>query len=435
MSLEERKEYLSHCTRCSSCKWVPSIKSERFAHICPSAEYGEFHAYSASGMLINGYSLLAGTVPYTETLVDTIYTCTMCGGCDVGCKLYFSDLVEPLDSMYALRERLAADGKVPAKLQQLAEHLRKVGNRFGLPAARRGDWCQGLNLPSRGTDEAAVLLHVGDAAFDETQWAALRHVVDRLRSSGVQVVASGADEPDCGALAFEIGYQDVAAMFARRTVDWLRTSGARQVITCSDAAFAAFRAIYPRLGLSLDGLQVQHISEWLAEHSETVLTKAPTEEVVTYHDSCHLGRLSEPYVPWSGTWEVHLNSLPVRTPAAETRLGTQGVYDAPRQALAATGARIVEMERTRESAYCCGAGAGADVAKPEFAAHAAGRRLEEAMATGASTLVTSCGQCSRHLGLVAAEQGVSMRVITLSEFVRERALQTGDSTTTTELTS
>jgi len=430
MSLEERKKYLAHCSRCSSCKWVPSIKSERFAHICPSAEYGEFHAYSASGMLINGYSLLAGTVPYSETLVDSIYTCTMCGGCDVGCKIYFSDLVEPLDSMYALRERLAADGKVPVKLQQLVDHLRKVGNRFGLPAARRGDWCQGLNLPSRGTDESAVLLHVGDAAFDATQWPALRHVVDRLKSAGVQVVVSGADEPDCGALAFEIGYQDVAATLANRTIDWLRASGVHQVITCSDAAFAAFRGIYPRLGLSLDGIKVQHISEWLAEHSEAITIDAAAEEVVTYHDSCHLGRLSDPYVPWKGTWEVHLNSLAVRTPAAETRLGTKGVYEAPRQVLAATGARIVEMERTRESTYCCGAGAGADVAKPEFAAYAAGRRLEEAMETGASTLVTSCGQCSRHLGRVAAEQGVSIRVVTLSEFVRERTQANGSATIT-----
>jgi Fe-S oxidoreductase len=427
MSLEERKKLISNCMRCSTCKWVPAIQSERFAHICPSAEYGKFHAYSASGMLINGYSLLEGTVPYTDAMVDSIYTCTLCGGCDVACKGNFADLVDPLDSMYALRERLASDGMVPPELKQQVQHLREVGNPLGLPPERRGAWCQGLPLSRSLSGRQGVLLHVGDAAFDEAQWPQLRYLTELLAAAGVHFAVGGADEPDSGALAFDIGYQDVATTLARQTVAWIQAQGARHIVTCSDAAFAAFRAVYPRLGVSLDGVRVQHITEWLAEHDAGAAAVAP-EEVVTYHDACRLGRLSEPYEPWSGTWSIEFNSLPLRVPEIETRFGNGGVYDAPRQVLAAAGVKIVEMERTREVTYCCGAGAGAETAKPDFAVQTARRRLDEAMATGAATVVTSCGQCSRHLNRVASEDGLPLRVVTLTEFLRERASKTVSST-------
>ena len=419
-SLESRKNYLSSCSRCSSCKWVPVVKSERFAHICPSIVHGRFHAYSASGMLINGYSLLQGTVEYSDTLNDSIYSCSMCGGCDVNCKTNFADLIEPLDSLYALREKIASENQQPQALKTIAKHLRELGNPLGMPPQRRGEWMTGTGLDRAASGPASVLLHVGDDAFDESRWPQLHHVVDLLRQHGLSVTAGGAQEPDCGALAFDIGERQLAQTLARETLAWIKASGAKHVITCSDAAFSAFRSIYPRLGVALEGVRVQHISEWLAEHpTPPAQQRAP--DVVTYHDSCKLGRLSEPYQPWSGEWATELNSLPVRTAASPTRFGLGGVYDAPRQALAAAGTQVVEMERNREASFCCGAAGGADACQPGFAATAGRHRLEEAMATGASTLVTSCSNCSRHLGRLASEDGLALRVVTLVDYLRERA--------------
>jgi Fe-S oxidoreductase len=427
-SLESRKNYLTACTRCSSCKWVPVVKSERFAHICPSVVHGRFHAYSASGMLINGYSLLNNTVAYDDSLNDSIYSCTMCGGCDVACKTNFADLVEPLDSLYALREDIASAGKHPEALKTIAQHLRAVGNPLGLPPERRGQWMASSALGRDGRGANAVLLHVGDDAFDESRWPQLHFVVGLLQKRGLSVAVGGEQEPDCGALAFDIGERQLAETLARQTIAWVKASGAKHLITCSDAALSAFRNTYPRLGVALDGVRVQHISEWLAENPSRS-AEAPAQEVVTYHDSCKLGRLSEPYQAWTGEWVTKLNSLPVRVNAPPTRFGVGGVYDAPRKALAAVGTQVVEMERNRESAFCCGAAAGADVCQPEFAATAGRHRLEEALATGANTLVTSCSQCSRHLGRLAAEDGLAMRVVTLVDYLRERATTPKNETT------
>jgi len=418
--LESRKNYLTACTRCSSCKWVPVVKSERFAHICPSVVHGRFHAYSASGMLINGYSLLNGTVAYGESLNESVYSCSMCGGCDVACKTNFADLVEPLDSLYALREKIASENQQPQALKNIAKHLQALGNPLGLPPERRGEWMAGTGLGRDVNGPASVLLHVGDDAFDASRWPQLHHVVDLLRRQGLSVAAGGVQEPDCGALAFDIGERQLAEILARKTVAWIQASGARHVITCSDAAFSAFRNIYPRLGVALDGVRIQHISEWLAEHPSAPAPGKP-QDIVTYHDSCKLGRLSEPYQPWTGEWVTELNSLPVRTQAPPTRFGLGGVYEAPRQALAAAGVQVVEMERIREASFCCGAAGGADACQPGFAATAGRHRLEEAMATGANTLVTSCSQCSRHLGRLASEDGLALRVVTLVDYLSERS--------------
>jgi heterodisulfide reductase subunit D len=88
------------CTRCAYCKWIPFdlVKSWRFARGCPSIEYGSFHSYSAGGRLITALSLMDGRSTVTEAVKRSVFTCNMCGSCDVACKMCRYDM-EPLLAM------------------------------------------------------------------------------------------------------------------------------------------------------------------------------------------------------------------------------------------------------------------------------------------------------------------------------------------------
>jgi Fe-S oxidoreductase len=58
--------------------------------------------------------------------------------------------------------------------------------------------------------------------------------------------------------------------------------------------------------------------------------------------------------------------------------------------------KLVEMDRIKEYAWCCGAGGGVTETNPDFAAWTASERLREAESTGAQALVTACPHCARN---------------------------------------
>lgn len=421
MSLAALEPMLHNCTRCSNCKWSPAVRSERFASICPSIRYGRFHPYSGGGKLISAAALLQGRIDYDDAYIEQLYACSMCGGCDTACKTHFGEMVEPLTSLYAIREQAWKDGKTPEALQAVVRALERYGNAAGLPAAKRGEWCAGLSLARPARPE--VLLHAGEAAFDPAQWPALHYVVQQLRSAGVPFVIGGEAEPDCGGLAFDIGTRETALALARRTADWVCESGASTLVTCSDHAYSAMKSIYPRLGVSLGEVEVLHVSQWLARRSAAHPPIAADPEPVTYHDGCRLGRLGESFRPWNGEWKLVFNAVPVRADGILTSCGVGGVYDEPRLLLERAGAQVIEMERNREFAFCAGAGAGAARAYPEFAKAAGLERLDEALATGARTLVSGCDACTAHLQRLAQSESLPIRVMGLLEYLRSREAQ------------
>jgi Fe-S oxidoreductase len=118
--------------------------------------------------------------------------------------------------------------------------------------------------------------------------------------------------------------------------------------------------------------------------------KNPVEMKLTYHDSCNLGRLSEPWIYWEGT----RGKYGCLEPTKEYRRGTYGIYQPPRDILSAIpGIELVEMYRHRENTWCCGAGGGVRDANKDFALWTARDRLEEAQDVGAEAIVSACPYC------------------------------------------
>ena len=72
-----------------------------------------------------------------------------------------------------------------------------------------------------------------------------------------------------------------------------------------------------------------------------------------------------------------------------------GVYDPPRHVLnAVPGVKVVEMERSKQDALCCGT--SGFIHCDDASKRLQEERLQNAQATGSATLVTACPKCLIH---------------------------------------
>lgn len=251
MSLEERRIYQEACTRCSQCKFVPAAKSKAFSSICPSIDYGQFHAYSGGGKVITSYALVTNNIEVTPRLIDSVFACTMCGACDTACKTNEGDNVEPMDTLYALRAHLAQAGNAPPLLKELVERMLAQGSHLG-PRHSRNDWAAGLFLTNASQKPVDVLLHIGgEVAFDKAQWPSLHTTINIMQKAGSHFGVAMDDENDGGGTAYDLGYQEVALEMAQALATVVIKSRAKVLVTTSAQAYSAFRNIYPRLGVAL----------------------------------------------------------------------------------------------------------------------------------------------------------------------------------------
>ena len=116
------------------------------------------------------------------------------------------------------------------------------------------------------------------------------------------------------------------------------------------------------------------------------LAPAASEQTLTYHDSCYLARHND-------------------------------VRMQPRELAAAVG-RPIEMERSEERTFCCGAG-GAHMWMEERAGAINEERVREAAETGAETLAVACPFCTVMLDDGVRSSGRDMRVVDLATLLAE----------------
>ncbi len=389
-----------NCARCGCCKWIDTweVKSARFAGTCPSSGRYKFDAYSCQGRLDIALALIDGKLSYEESpqLLDIYYQCDTCGACDVSCKR--SQDLQPLKVMLEVRAKLVKDGQTIPAHKTIIDGLKKENNMLQKSAADRGKWAKGMNIKDLTKEKAEFAYHAGCLlSFDEGLWPVARAGIDVLKSAGVDIGIMGASEMCCGGRAYDMGYRDEFYRLADLNEKALKKAGVKEVITSCADGYRAFKVLYPEAGKQV---KVQHIVESVYSLMKSGKIKLNKEVplTVTYHDPCRLGRLSKPYVPGE----------PI-----------DGVYEPPREILRAIpGVKLVEMERIKEYAWCCGAGGGVKEAYPDFSIWTASERIEEAKATGADAIVSACPWCEKNFKEAVAQKGEKIKVYDILELVK-----------------
>jgi Fe-S oxidoreductase len=420
MSLEEYRRDMEMCSRCSLCKFIPleKVTDARYTYGCPSIARYDFNAYSGGGRVNSGLALLDGRFEMSAKVAEIAYACLMCGACDVSCK-YAMDM-EVLGPLGEMRAECVNGGHTVPALDEMVRRLRSDSLTFPRPVSGRRLGAAQLGVKNCSREPAKVLYHLGcRTAGDESLWPSATKAAALLSEAGVDIGVLGEAEICCGGRALECGYTQDFAKQAERFGDFLEESGTETMVTGCAHCFHAFAVQYPAAGKQLP-VRVLHLTQYLAELLQAGrLRPHPPSAVplkVTYQDPCHLGRLGEPFVAWTG------NPVPghrrVFDPPKPWRRGTNGAYEPPRALLGALpSVEVVEMPRTKEYAWCCGGGGGVPYSDPGFASWTAQERLAEAESTGAEALVTACPSCYDTLARAASETGSSLRVVHLVDLL------------------
>jgi Fe-S oxidoreductase len=396
------------------------VKGYERINVCPSISRYEFHSYSGGGRMVMGTALLEKRLDYTEKLLEVVYNCQMCGACDTSCKYSMDmEVIEPINE---IRISCVESGHTNPALDRVINSLRKQGTMVPGARAKRSQWAAGLNIKDFTKEKVDVIFHVGClTSYNRDMWKLARTAAELLHKADVNFGIAGENETCCGGRAYQMGYKEDFINQAKKNMAMIKKSGAKTLVTGCAEGYQAFKVLYDKFGLKGD-LEVLHITEYLASliKEGKLKPKKKVDITVTYHDPCHLGRMSEPYIHWKGKEIV--TDIRVFDPPKEYRRGTHGVYEPPRDVLKSIrGLKVVEMDRIKEYAWCCGAGGGVNETNPEFSLWTANERIKEAEMTGAAAIVTACPWCIKNFNEAIAQKGSSLKVFDVIELL-EKAL-------------
>jgi heterodisulfide reductase subunit D len=324
----------------------------------------------------------------SEKLLEILYACDTCGACTINClRIIENNPVEVIEAARARAVQLGI-GPMPAH-KRFAESVKSAHNVFGESHEKRLAWAPSEVTQSK---KAKIAYFVGCvSAYREVEVA--KAVARVLRKIGIDFNVVP-DEWCCGSPLLRTGQVELGRELAEHNVKIFKEAETEKLIFSCAGCYRAFKVDYPEF-VDVD-FEILHITEWLEELYDAgkITFKELPKETVTYHDPCHLGRHS-------------------------------GVYEPPRRILnAIKGIKLEEMERTKDQAWCCGAGGGVLAAFRDQAMWASKERIKEAKVTGASTLISACPFCELSLREGVKEMGANIKICDIAEIV-EKALTYG----------
>jgi Fe-S oxidoreductase len=406
---------MSRCIKCKGCTWVDHtyMPGAKYTTRCPSATKYIFDAYGAYGKVRIGHAMAEGVLGWNEKALEIMYACTLCGACDVGCKRNLDLEIEL--TLESLRVKAVKDGVGPMpEHKKMAEKIIKSHNCYGAAHAKRGDWVTKDAAPSAKAD---ILYYVGcNASYVNKEIAQSTAKIFKACGDDYMIMP---DEWCCGNKIFSVGMVDEAKAIAERNIAEVRKTGAKILVTSCAEGYRMWKVDYPKL-LNIAtadlGFKVMHLMEYADQKLKdgSLKLKKPLNSRVAYHDSCSVSRLCDPWTPYEGKrgW------MGCVEPRLKRRKGTAGLYREPRDILKAIpGVEFIEMPRTRENSFCCGAGRGTEEAFPEFSSWAADQRLEEVKDAGAETLVSACPWCKNNFSRSLDAQGEKVQVLDIAEVI------------------
>jgi len=338
---------------------------------CPVFDVKQNESWNTRGRVMLIKALARGELTPTPSVLDRVYSCSLCKACEVSCP----SKVGVCNIIQEARASLVRNGQGPLAVHcDIANAIKTSGNIFGQP------WNipENLGAPiARLPERSENLLYMGCVAGLKYS----RHVENLMKillKANLPFTVFKSGEVCCGGFLEMVGLaEEFQEVVAQSTANFIEM-GIKKIVTLCPMCYTTFKMHYGR-----SSLEVIHATELLQQliSKKRIALKKPVKMWVTYQDPCHLGRHSE-------------------------------VYEAPRKILESIpGLKLVEMEKSRDSSYCCGGPIRIPFIKIRTGMCKA--ISSEATKVDAKAIVTACPTCFHNLNAVTRDQ----LILDLSELV------------------
>ncbi len=357
--------HLDACTKCGRCH-----------EACPARTTG--FALSPRDMVLSlremaNSTLQSSTLPEISALSvvgegmhqvrpESLWSCRTCSACVEICPVG----IEHIPMIVEMRRALVEEGNMDPAVQTALQNIHKKGNSIGENKRKRAAWSKKLDFKIKDARKEAVdvLWFVGDyASFDPRYQKVANSFARILNASNVDFGILYEAEMTAGNDVRRVGEEGLFEYVAESNIESLSKCSFKRIVTTDPHSFNTLNNEYPEFGGQyLVEHALQLIQRMLASDDISIVKKLNRK--VTYHDSCHLGRLNRE-------------------------------YEAPREILNAIGVTVIEMPRCKSNSFCCGAGGGriwtpdpTDKEKP-----AENRMQEAAQIPYIDAFVVNCPKC------------------------------------------
>jgi len=385
---------LDACTQCGRCQdQCPAFNSEK--PLSPKKLILDLQAaMSKRGPAIleqkkKGEEIVPEPILGDAVTTDEVWACTTCMACQEHCPVAIEHVQKIVDLR---RATVLMESKFPNELNVAYKGLETNGNPWNMGATTRGDWMDGLEIPTvLDNPEVDYLWFVGCAgSFDDSAKASTKAMAEILKRAGVSYAVLGSDETCCGDPARRSGNEYVFQMLAEGNIEAFKSVKFKKVLTSCPHCFNVIKNEYPQFG---GDFEVMHHSELIAELIKTDKLKIKQSEKLTssFHDSCYLGRY-------------------------------HNIYQAPRDVMKSMAdGQFKELKRHHDKSFCCGGGGGRFFMEEDLGSRINHLRIQEVKDAGVECLGVACPFCLTMLKDAAKEKEIdSIQVKDIAELVAEQ---------------